>query len=49
MSEREKLIAELAARFMVSFIGRGGAINDIAHANNCVKQAKAIVDGASTK
>ena len=47
MNETEKLIAELAARFLVARIETGGATNDKAYAHQCVTLARAIVNGAT--
>ena len=46
MSDIEKLIAELAARFLVERIRSGGPVNDPAYAKQCVILAKTIVAGA---
>lgn len=46
MSETEKLIAELAARFLVARIENGGNTREVAYANQCVILARAIVNGA---
>lgn len=47
MDETGKLIAEMAARFMLATIERGGPTNDTVLASRCVALAKAIVTGAS--
>ncbi|MBO6755501.1 MAG: hypothetical protein JJ902_04190 [Roseibium sp.] len=49
MSEEQKLIAELAARFMVARIEQGGGTNDAAYANQCLMLARTIVRGATNK
>ncbi|MBN8189529.1 hypothetical protein JF540_22850 [Salipiger thiooxidans] len=46
MSEVEKLIADMAARFMVARIQSGGGTNDTAYARQCLELARAIVNGA---
>ncbi len=47
MNESEKLIAEMAARFLLATIERGGPTNDTVIAARCVALAKAIVTGAT--
>lgn len=47
MNDNEKLIAEIAARFMLATIERGGPINDTVVATRCVALAKAIVTSAA--
>lgn len=46
MSETEKLIANLAAKFLVARIEGGGGTNDKAYAEQCVRLAKVIVAGS---
>lgn len=48
MSETEKLIAELAARFLVARIEAGGSTGEKAYAYQCVALAKAIVGEAQS-
>jgi hypothetical protein len=47
MSETQKLIAELAARFLVARIENGGPTNDSAYAVQCAMLAKTIVAEAT--
>lgn len=44
MSEKEKLVIELAARFMVARIEQGGKTNDPAYAHQCLMLARIIVN-----
>ncbi len=47
MTEKQKLIAELAARFMEARIKCTGHTKDTAYAVQCVNQAKCIVEVAA--
>ena len=47
MSEEQKLIADLAARFMVAVIAKLGPTRDDAYANQCVAHATSIVRQAA--
>lgn len=46
MSEEQKLIIELAARFMVARINQGGGTSDKAYAYQCLNLAEVIVSQA---
>lgn len=47
MSEEQKMIVEIAARFMEAKIAKEGFSRDLAHADNCVALASRIVGRAS--
>ena len=47
MSEEQKLIAELAARFMVEVLRKVGPTRDNAYAHQCVSHATIIVNAAA--
>ncbi|CAM3092616.1 hypothetical protein PANO111632_02690 [Paracoccus nototheniae] len=46
MSDVQKMIAEIAAQFMLAKIQAGSPIDDSAYSRRCVARAKEIVNGA---
>lgn len=46
MSDEQKLIAELAARFLLAGIEKNGLGSDPAYASRAISYAKQIVEGA---
>lgn len=49
MTDAEKLIAELAARFLVAHIEKYGLTGDSAYANRALADARQILKGAAQK